>query len=49
MQETLGSNPALGKSPGDGDGYPVQYSCLGDLMDRGAWWVKIHEVTKSQT
>ena len=47
MQETLGSIHVLGKSAGEGAGCPVQYSCLGDLMDRGAWWVIIHEVTKS--
>ena len=36
-------------SPGEGNGNPVQYFCLGDPMDRGAWWVTVHGVTKSQT
>ena len=34
----LGSIPALGRSPGEGNGYPLQYSCLENPMDRGAWW-----------
>ena len=34
----LGSVPALGRSPGEGKGYPRQYSCLENPMDRGAWW-----------
>ena len=33
----LGSIPGLGRSPGEGNGNPVQYSCLGNSMDRGAW------------
>ena len=33
-----GSNPGLGRSPGEGNGNPLQYSCLGNPMDRGAWW-----------
>ena len=37
----------LGKSPAGGNGNPFQYSCLGTLMDRGAWWATDHEVTKS--
>ena len=39
----------LGKSPGEGYGNPLQYSCLENLMDRGAWWTVVHRVTKSQT
>ena len=44
-----GSIPGSGRSPGEGNGYPVQYSCLENRMDRGAWWATIHKVTKSQT
>ena len=35
----VSSIPELGKSPGEGNGNPLQYSCLGNLMDRGAWWL----------
>ena len=45
----LGSIPGLGRSPGDGNGNPLQYSCLEDPMDRGAWWATVHLVAKSQT
>ena len=34
-------------SPGEGNGYPLQYSCLGSSMNRGPWWVTVHGVTKS--
>ena len=34
----LGSVPGLGRSPGEGNGYLLQYSCLENFMDRGAWW-----------
>ena len=44
-----GSIPGLGRSPGEGNGYPLQYSCLENSMDRGAWWATVHGVTKSQT
>ena len=43
----LGSIPGSGRSPGEGNGNPLQYSCLENPMDRGAWWV--HGVAKSQT
>ena len=43
----LGSIPRLGRSPGDGNGNPLQYSCLENLIDRGAWWAVVHGVTKS--
>ena len=36
-----------GRSPGGGHGNPLQYSCLKNPMDRGAWWATVHEVTKS--
>ena len=45
----LGSVPGLGRSPGRGHGNPLQYSCLENPMDRGAWWATVHGVTKSQT
>ena len=45
----LGSNPGSGRSPGEGHGNPLQYSCLENLMDRGAWQATVLEVTKSQT
>ena len=38
-----------GRSPGGGNGNPLQYSCQDDPMDKGAWWATVHEVTKSQT
>ena len=44
-----GFNPWLGRSPGGGNGNPLQYSCLRNPMDRGAWWATICGVTKSQT
>ena len=45
----VGSIPGLGKSPGGGHGNPLQYSCLENPMDRGAWWATVCRVTKSQT
>ena len=42
-----GSIPGLGRSPGEVTNYPLQYSCLGSTMDRGAWWATIHGVAKS--
>ena len=45
----LGSIPGLGVSPGGGHGNPLQYSCLENPMDRGAWQATAHGVTKSQT
>ena len=39
----------LGRSPGEGNENPLQYSCLGNPMDRGAWWATVHGVSKSQT
>ena len=41
--------PGSERSPGKQNGYPLQYSCLENLMDRGAWWTTVHRVTKSQT
>ena len=42
----LGSVPALGRSAGEGNGNPLQYSCLGNSMDRGAWWATVHGISK---
>ena len=44
-----GSIPGSGRSPGEGNGYPFQYSCLENSMNRGDWRATVHEVTKSQT
>ena len=41
--------PGSGSSPGEGNGNPLQYSCLGNPMDRGAWWATVRRVIKSQT
>ena len=52
MQETTcnagdpGSIPGLGRSPGEGNGNPLQYSCLGNPMDRGAWQATVHRVSR---
>ena len=45
----IGLIPELGRSIGGGNGLPVQYSCLENPMDRGAWWATVHRVTKSWT
>ena len=42
----MGSIPGLGRSPGEGNGNPLQDSCLGNPMDRGAWRATVHGVTK---
>ena len=42
----LGSVPGLGRSPGEGNGNPLQYSCLENPMDRGAWRATVHGITK---
>jgi len=47
--EDLSSIPGLGRSPGEGNGNPLQYSYLENPMDRGAWWATVHGVAKSQT
>ena len=43
-----GSIPESGRSPGGGNGNPLQYSCLENTIDRGAWWAAVHGVTKTQ-
>ena len=45
IQET-GLIPELGRSPGEGNGNPLQYSCLENSMDRGAWWATVHGVPR---
>ena len=45
----LGSLPGSGRSSGEGNGNPLQYSCLENSMDRGAWQAAVHGVPKSQT
>ena len=45
----MGLIPGSGRSPGEGNGNPLQYSCLENPMDRGAWWATVHGVTKSWT
>ena len=42
-----GSIPGSGRSPGEGNGNPLQHSCLENPMDRGAWWAAVHGVAKS--
>ena len=45
----LDSVPGLGRSPGEGNGYPLQYSCLEKPTDRGTLWATVHSVAKSRT
>ena len=45
----MDSVPGLGRSPGEGNENPLQYSCLENSMDKGAWQATVHGVTKSQT
>ena len=45
----VGLIPRLGRSSGGGNGNSLQYSCLEDPMDRGAWWAMVHTVAKSWT
>ena len=45
----LGSIPGLGRSPGEGNGNPLQYSCLENPMEGGAWQATVHGIAKSQT
>ena len=44
----MGSIPGSGRLPGEGNGYLLQYSCLGNHMDRGAYWATLHGVAKSR-
>ena len=43
----LGLIPESGRSPGEGNGNPLQYSCLENSMDRGAWWATVHVSAES--
>ena len=45
----LGSIPRSGRSPGEGNGNPLQYTCLKNFHDRGAWWATVHGIAKSWT
>ena len=47
--EDAGLIPGSGRSPGVGNGNPLQYSCLKNSMDRGAWWATVQGVAKSRT
>ena len=38
--------PGSGRSPGEGNGHPFQFSCLGNPMDRGTWWASVHRITR---
>ena len=46
--EDTGSIPGWGRSPGEGNGNPLQYTCLENPMDGGAWWATVHGVAKSR-
>jgi len=45
----LGLIPGFERFPGEGNGNPLQYSCLGNPIDRGAWWATVYEAAKSRT
>ena len=45
----VGLIPGSGRSSGEGNGNPLQYSCLENPVDRGAWWATVHGVAKSRT
>ena len=49
MQETQACIPVSGRSPGERNGNPLQYSCLGNPMDREAWWATVRWAAQSQT
>ena len=49
MQRDLGSVPGLGRAPGEGNGNSLQYSCLGNPMDRGTWWATVQGVEDFET
>ena len=47
--QDMGLIPGSGRSPGEGNGSPLQYSCLENPIDRGAWWAIVHSVGKNKT
>ena len=47
--EDTDSVARMGRSPGRGNGNPLQYTCLGNFMDRGAWWATVHGMQESKT
>ena len=49
MVGDAGSIPRSGRSPGEGNGNPLQYSCLGNIIDREAWWSTVQGIAKNQT
>ena len=49
LSANTGLIPGLGRCPGEGNGNPLQYTCLENPMDRGAWWATAHRVAKSST
>ena len=48
-KESACSIPGLGRSPGERNGDPLQYSCLGNPIDRGGWWATVHGIAESNT
>ena len=48
-EDPLEKDSGLGRSPGEGNGNPLRYSCLENPMDGGAWWATVHGLAKSQT
>ena len=48
-QKTASLIPGWGRSPGEGNGNPLLYSCLENFMDKGVWWTTVHGVTNSRT
>ena len=42
----MGSTPGSGRAPGGRNGNPLQYSCLGNAMDRGIWWATVHVIAR---
>ena len=48
-REHPGLIPGAGRFPGEGNGYPLQYSYMKNYMDKGVWWATVHGITKSQT